>query len=263
MPVTTVANHKGGVGKTFLTQLLAAEMAMRGRKVLAVDCDPQGNMSRRLGYPKADLVDRVTIVEAIRDASPDVLAASILPCQWEAVWAESIHLVPARKELEQRSAEAGSPASWTRLARALAGVADQYDDVIIDTPPQLGHLLHLAVCASSGIIIPTTPETDSIQGVYELAGFLADPVGGQALGVTAQVTGIVVNGKRAGVATHEGRTREIADTWGEAVWQPPIPLRAKAQDAASEFAEPPQNAGAEVAGIARLLGDAYLRAVAA
>jgi chromosome partitioning protein len=261
--VTTIANDKGGVGKTFLTQLLAAEMAMRGRRVLVVDLDPQGNLSRRLGYPKAVIADRITVSEAVRDASPDVLAASILPCQWEPDWAGHIYVVPARKELEQRSTEAGTPASWTRLTRALHGVADDYDDVLIDTPPQLGHLLHLALRASQHIVVPAAPETDSIQGIYALSEFLADPDGGQALGIAAEIAGIVVNGKRAGVATHEQRTQEIVTTWGPLVWQPPMPLRAKAQDSASEYAEPVQHASAEIRDIASQLGDAYVKAVTA
>ncbi len=262
MPVVTIANHKGGVGKTMTALLLAAELAKQGRRVLLVDCDPQGNLSRRAGYDETELAERPSISEAIRDASPDILAASILPCQWADEFADRIFIVPSRKELQQRSAEAGSTAAWTRLKRALRGVADDYDDVLIDTPPELGHLLHCALVASDYIVMPTEPEMDSLKGVHRLQEFLASENEGQALGITARVIGIVVNAHRARVTTHETRAAEAVSTWGPLVWHPPIPLTVRLQDT-SEFAEPPQNAGTDLRVIAAAMGDAYLKAVAA
>ncbi|WP_433542087.1 ParA family protein (plasmid) [Streptosporangium sandarakinum] len=262
MPVTTVANHKGGVGKTMLALLIAAELAQRGRRVLLVDCDPQGNLSRRCGYTKAELAERLSTAEVIRDKSPELLAAATLPCQWEDEFADRIFVVPARKELEQRASEGAGTGSWRRLNAALAQARDIYDDILIDTPPQLGHLLHNALVASDHIIIPTEPELDSIQGVYRLQEFLDSEEEGKALGVTASVAGVIINTFRARVVTHETRAAEIRTTWGPLVWAPPIPLTVRLQDT-SEFAEPPQKAGADLTMIASMMGDSYLKAVAA
>lgn len=262
MPTTTIANHKGGVGKTMLALLIAAELASRGRRVLLVDCDPQGNLSRRCGYTEALLAERLSTAEVIREKSPEVLAAATLPCQWDDEFADRIFIVPARKELEQRASEGAGTGSWRRLNAALAGARDTYDDILIDTPPQLGHLLHNALVASDYIIMPTEPELDSIKGIHRLHEFLDSEEEGKALGITAVVAGIIINTFRARVGTHVARATEIRDTWGPLVWEPPIPLTVRLQDT-SEYAEAPQKAGPDLVTIAAAMGDSYLKAVAA
>ncbi|WP_206207594.1 ParA family protein [Thermobispora bispora] len=243
-----------------ITLMLGAHLAQHGHRVLLVDCDPQANLSRRVGYAEQELAQRPSVSEAIRDASPDVLAAAILPCQWEEDWADRIDIVPARKELQQRSAESGMPASWTRLKRALAA-AEGYDHVLIDTPPELGPLVHNALVASQWVVMAADPEFDAYKGIHRLQEFLAG-VEGQALGITARIAGIVINHFRTRVTTHEERLAEARATWGDLVWSPPVPLTIKIQNT-SEFSEPPQAAGPDVQVIAEEIGNAYLRAVAA
>lgn len=266
MAVCAAANHKGGVGKTTIITLLAAELARRGRRVLAVDLDPQGNLSRSLGYREADLETRPTMAEAVHAADPDVLRTALLPCQWEDDWAERITLAPSRIELENRVAEAGVPGAWLRLRKALAPLVDEYDDVLIDTPPTLGHLLHLALVAADHVIAPTVPEYDAVRGVRRLQEFLDDEQNRQALGLTASLIGVVVNARRTGVAVHEQRTREVLDTWGDLVWQPTLPLRAGVAEAI-ERAEPLQSApgdtGRTISGSGVELADRYLKEVGA
>lgn len=265
MAVTAFANHKGGVGKTFLVTLLAAELARRGRKLLLVDLDPQGNLSRRLGYQETELAGRPTMAEVIHAADPDRLRAALLPCQWEGDWAENITLAPSRIELEQRAYESGSPGSWLRLRRALAPVAAGYDDVIIDTPPTLGHFLHMALVASEYVIAPATPEYDPIQGVHRLKAFVESEDDRQALGMTTRMVGVIINGRRSGVALHRERTEEAVDTWGDLVWQPIIPLRAPAADAVDR-SEPPQACEGEARQIiedaGRTLADRFVKEAA-
>lgn len=239
MPVTALVHHKGGVGTTMLVQLLAAELAAGGRRVLAVDFDPQGNLSRRMGYQEHQLDDRLTTAEITSAADPHLLMdKAILPCQWEPDWAERIDLVPARLELENRVAEAGVPGSWRRLHRALEIAREKYDDVLIDTPPTLGHLFDMAACAADGAILPTSPTYDGIRGTKRIIRLINDPERRTALGMRAKVLGIVINGKRP-TADHADRVDEALRTWGELVWQPQITLRAGVAGA-DERAEPPQ-----------------------
>ncbi|GAA2691991.1 ParA family protein [Nonomuraea recticatena] len=262
MPVTTYANHKGGVGKTDEVEGHAAALAMQGRRVLVVDLDPQGNLSRRMGYQEHELESRPTIAEAIRDHSPKALRASFLPCQWEPTWADNITLVPSRIELEERISEAGVPLSWQRLHKCLAPLAAEFDDVLIDTPPTIGHLLHLALVASDHVVGVTTPTYDAVRGIYRLKSFIENPDQRQGLGLRCQMIGIVINMKRSQVINHEQRTESLIAKFGDLVWTPHLPLRASIEDA-SERAEPPQNAGIEVRQIFDSRVGNYLKAVAA
>lgn len=254
MAVTSLANHKGGVGKTFIIGLLAAELAKRGRQVLLVDLDPQANLSRRVGYMEYQLQDRPTMAEAVQAVSADALRTTLLPCQWENDWADNITLAPSRIELENRVAEAGVPGAWLRLRKTLQPLADEYDDVLIDTPPTLGHMLHLALIASDYVIAPTVPEYDPVQGVHRLKAFVESEENRAALSIDARMAGIIVNAKRTNVGMHEERTGEAIDTWGDLVWQPVILLRAPAGEAVDR-GEPPQACGGDVGKEVRQTGE--------
>jgi cellulose biosynthesis protein BcsQ len=264
--VTVFANHKGGVGKTFLLMVMAAELAMRGCKVLAVDLDPQGNASRRLGYAEHELEERPTIAEAVADSSPEIARRSLLPCQWEPDWAENITLLPSRIELENRVSEAGVPGSWMRLEDALTPLLPDYDYALIDTQPTLGHLLHLGLVLADDVITPAVPEYDAVRGAQRLMEFVSLPKNRRSLGIHADVIGVVMNAKRSQVATHEERVEKAIERWGELVWQPALPLRAPFHDT-QEFAEPPHDAKGEAGKIirdaAKHLADRYLNGAAA
>lgn len=265
MAVTSLANHKGGVGKTFILELLIAELAKRGRRVLVVDLDPQANLSRRVGYMEYQLEDRPTTAEAVQAANPETLRTTLLPCQWEDDWAENITLAPSRIELENRVAEAGVPGAWLRLRKALGPVAGEYDDVFIDTPPTLGHMLHMALVASDHVIAPTVPEYDAVRGVHRLKAFVESEENRQSLGLTARMAGVIINARRTNVVVHEQRTDEAIETWGDLVWQPVIPLRAPAAEAV-ERGEPPQACDGEAGRILRAaaesLTDRFLKEAA-
>jgi cellulose biosynthesis protein BcsQ len=259
--VTVFANHKGGVGKTFLLLVIAAELAQRGYRVLVVDLDPQGNASRRLGYAEYELEDRLTTAEVVANSSPNVVRKALLPCQWEPEWAERITLLPSRIELENRVPEAGVPGSWLRLEDALTPLLPEYDYVLIDTQPTLGHLLHLALVLADDVIAPAVPEYDSVRGAQRLISFIQDPKNQRGLNLRARVIGVVLNGKRSGVATHEGRVTKAVEQWGDLVWEPPLLLRAGLHDT-QEFAEPPHSAQGEagtfIREAAKTLVDRYI-----
>lgn len=264
--VTVFANHKGGVGKTFLLMVMAAELAMRGFKVLVVDLDPQANASRRLGYAEHELEQRPTTAEVVAESSPGIARRALLPCQWEPDWADNITLLPSRIELENRVSEAGVPGSWMRLEESLTPLLPEYDYVLIDTQPTLGHLLHLALVLADDVIAPAVPEYDAVRGAQRLIEFVSAPKNRRSLGIDAEVIGIVLNAKRSGVATHEERVEKSIEQWGDLVWQPALPLRAGLHDT-QEFAEPPHSAGGEagttIRTTAKTLVDRYLQKAAA
>ena len=158
--IFTIANQKGGVGKTTTSVNLAAGLAKLGQRVLLVDLDPQGNATMGSGIDKRTLKTTVyQVLIGMADADETT------------VWSEAAgyHLLPANRELagaeidlidfEQRE---------TRLKDALAAVDSQYDFVLIDAPPALSLLTLNALCAAHGVVIPMQCEYFALEGLSDL-----------------------------------------------------------------------------------------------
>jgi chromosome partitioning protein len=160
--VIALANQKGGVAKTTSTLNLAVAFAEQGRKVLAIDLDPQGNLTMSQGLNPDTiersmydvLVHRLPIEQIIHQGEIDLAVASI-------------DLAGAELAL---SAMIGRERS---LEKALQPVRDQYDFVIIDTPPSLGLLTINALVASNGVIVPVQCEYLSLRGLVQLENTLS------------------------------------------------------------------------------------------
>jgi chromosome partitioning protein len=159
--VISFANQKGGVAKTTSTLNLAVALMEKGLRVLAVDLDPQGNLTMSQGYnPDAItrsmfdvLVHRLPIEHVVYKAEIDVAVSSI-------------DLAGAELAM---SATIGRERS---LDKALAAVKDDYDYILIDTPPSLGLLTINALVASSGVIVPVQCEYLSLRGLVQLENTL-------------------------------------------------------------------------------------------
>jgi cellulose biosynthesis protein BcsQ len=149
---------------------------------------------------------------------------------------------------------------------ALSPLLSEYDYVLIDTQPTLGHLLHLALVIADDVIAPAVPEYDAVRGAQRFRDFVTLPKNRRSLGIRADIVGIIVNAKRAGVATHEGRVEKALEQWGDVLWRPPLPLPAPFHDT-QEWAEPPHNAtgkaGQVIRYAAKALVDRYLERKAA
>ena len=158
--IISVANQKGGVGKTTTTVNLGACLAQDGKKVLLIDSDAQGNATSGLGVRKPDvkqdiydvLVNEVSIKETIIKTSR-----------------ENLSIVPATLQLAGAEIELTSMmARESRLKSALAEVSDEYDFILVDCPPSLGHLTINAFTASDAILIPVQCEYYALEGLSQL-----------------------------------------------------------------------------------------------
>ncbi|CAM3234468.1 ParA family protein [Vagococcus fessus] len=158
--IISVANQKGGVGKTTTTVNLGAALAFEGKKVLLIDIDAQGNATSGLGVKKAEvtediydvLVNETSIKEIICDTTRENL--DIAPATIQLAGAE-IELTPMM-------------ARETRLKNAIKEVEKEYDFILIDCPPSLGHLTINAFTASHSILIPVQCEYYALEGLSQL-----------------------------------------------------------------------------------------------
>ena len=146
--VIAVTNQKGGVGKTTTAINLAAALALDGRRVLLVDCDAQGNATSGVGQKGKHAPGR-TLYEAITNTNVDI-HDFIVPTA-----IDRLSIIPATRDLSGAEIELISVEDRERrLKNLLEQLGDQFDFVIIDSPPSLGLLTLNALVAADRVLIP-------------------------------------------------------------------------------------------------------------
>ena len=160
--IITLANIKGGVGKTTATVNVAYLLGKMNKKVLVIDADDQGNASKSLGVRESFDLETETLWHALSTKKT-----------YKEVMVESPHkniwVIPATKELKGAQLAFGQSARGIKLfKRLLSGVEKDFDYVLIDTKPQISILLQAALAASNWYLIPSFPESDSYDGFIDL-----------------------------------------------------------------------------------------------
>ena len=167
MKVIAVANQKGGVGKTTITREVSACCALRGYSTLTIDCDPQGNLTSSWVSPDIYSLTLSHVLmepEAIDGKKPN--PADLINAVVESP-VENLDLVPA--DIRLARFEMARDYLSFRLSTQLRTLADQYDLVFIDCPPQLGKLLSAALYGAEYVLIPCSADAMGLQGLSDLA----------------------------------------------------------------------------------------------
>ena len=161
--VVSFSNQKGGVGKTTSCVNISAQVANKGKKVLMIDMDPQGNATSGLGISKAKIKNTIyDVIIGKCDAKDAIIKTkfknlSVIPA--------TIDLAGAELELYELD-ELDDNSNFTKIA--LDSVKEDYDYIFIDCPPSLGMLTVKALSVSDGIVIPMQCEFYSLEGMSQL-----------------------------------------------------------------------------------------------
>ena len=155
--IISIANQKGGVGKTTTSHAMTARLAEKGYKTLGIDLDPQGNLSASCG---AVNYNTPTVYELMKgEAEAKDVIQNI----------NDYYVIPANIMLAGAEQELSSTGKEYRLKERLYDVVEQYDYIIIDTPPSLGILTVNAFTFCNEIIIPTTAGIFATTGIKQLS----------------------------------------------------------------------------------------------
>ena len=157
--IIAVANQKGGVGKTTTSVNLSAAFAEMGKRVLMIDCDPQGNATSGLGIEKDGL--ELSIYDALINDTP--MEEIIIQTQF------GLDVVPSVMDLAGAEVElVNLEDKQYRLKKAVELVKEKYDYILIDCPPSLGHVTLNALTAADSVLLPLQCEFYALEGLSQL-----------------------------------------------------------------------------------------------
>lgn len=196
--IICITNHKGGVGKTTSTANIADALARQQQRVLVMDLDPQFNLTSML--VRSNMEPATTVAHILKGAERD--AAELFT---RAIITETtipnVHLVPSNLDLEVvavnlRTHSFTSPAIYLR--RRIRSIADQYDFILIDTPPSLGFLTMNSLAAATHVIVPfEAGDSFGMRGVNHLLDQI-DAIRDPSINPELTLLGAIING-------HDGR----------------------------------------------------------
>jgi len=252
MFITTIANQKGGVGKTTTTINLSAGVANKGKKVLLIDIDPQANTTSGLGV---DAKEANSISEALTEGVP--IEDCIVSTKYK-----NLDLIPANMDLSGvEIVLAGEDDQITRLRNLLTPLKEsgKYDYCFIDTPPSLGILMTSALTVADDILIPLQCEWFGLEGLAKIIEVIYE-IKESEINPTLEVGGILLTMFDTRTNLSKSVAEEVEKYFPKEVYQTKIPRSVRISESPSYaltiFEHDPGGVGAKAYREAR---DEYLK----
>ncbi len=198
--IFAITNQKGGVGKTTTVLNLGVFLAIKGKRVLLVDIDPQSNLSSGLGITRSGDQEFKTIYELLvnRIPSKEVVKQTRI---------ENLSIIPSGIELAGAEVElVGALSRENILKKALEEVKDNFDYILIDCPPSLGLLTINSLVAADQVVIPVQSEYFALEGLGQLINTITLIRG--SLNPTMDIGGVILT-------MYDNRTNLSRDVAGE------------------------------------------------
>lgn len=206
MKIISVANHKGGVGKTTSVLNIGAGLAMSGRRVLLIDLDPQKNLSQGLGVLNSDRSIYETLSGKCRLSPVEIT--------------RNLSLVPSSFKLKDLESEfINRIGGQVRLRKVLSDL-EGFDIVLIDCPPSLGLLTINSFATSQEVLVPLTPEYYSVQGIVNLQKAVEEVQ--ESLNPDLKLSGILITLFNRQKIVHRDIVSTIESSFGEIVFKTKI-----------------------------------------
>jgi chromosome partitioning protein len=223
--VIAVTNQKGGVGKTTTAINLAAALALEGRRVLLVDCDAQGNATSGVGQ-KGKRAPGGTIYEALTRNDADV-HDFIVPTT-----VDRLSLIPATRDLSGAEIELISiDDRERRLKKLLARLGDEFDFIIIDSPPSLGLLTLNALVAADRVLIPLHCEYFALEGLADLVSTMRRVRA--SLNPSLDIEGVLLTMNDERTNLGQQVSRDVREFFKDKVYRTVIPRNVRLAEAPS------------------------------
>jgi chromosome partitioning protein len=228
VPIITMLNQKGGVGKSSTTFHLGGTLAKLGRRVLLVDNDPQSSLTQGLIGPDATAqLSPDGTIAALYRGEPVYAASLVLPTAFA-----NLDLLPGSEHAGEFNRPHPHAEPWelqVSLVDALADLRQQYDLIMVDCPPTLQMASWAALAASDGLIVPVQPEDYGSQGLAAVRRSIE--LVRETINPRLRVIGLLITMYTGRRAVHQLYEKTLRKLYGDEVFTTPIPHSADIPEA--------------------------------